>query len=82
MEMTEIGVECYSGYQADEYPKSFYIGETRHEITTITDRWYQGDTDPGFPVSNYFRVITTCGSKFLIRHDLQSDKWYLCRTGI
>ena len=77
--MIPIKVECHSGYKADEYPKCFYWNNDRFEIQEIIDRWYQGDRDPEWPVSNYFRVDTTCGKRYIIKHDTENDEWYLCR---
>ena len=76
-ELIPIKVECHSGYKADEYPKCFNRGNDKFEIIEITDRWYQGDRDPEYPVSNYFKVITACGGQYIIKHDLDSDEWYL-----
>jgi len=73
-----IQVECHSGYKADEYPKYFTRDNERFEIQEITDRWYQGDNDPEWPVSDYFKIVTTSGMQYLIKHDLNNDKWYLC----
>ncbi len=78
-EMIPIKVECHSGYKADEYPKCFYWNNDRFEIQEIIDRWYQGDHDPEWPISNYFRVDTTCGKQYIIKHDIENDEWYLCR---
>jgi hypothetical protein len=74
-----IKVECHSGYKADEYPKCFYRNNDKFEIQEITDRWYQGDRNPEYPVSNYFKVNTTSGRQYIIKHDLESDQWYLCK---
>jgi len=82
IELIPIEVECYSGYKADEYPKYFLWNNNRFEITRITDRWYQGDSNPEYPVSNYFKVDTTCGKQYIIKHDLESDKWCLCIQNI
>lgn len=76
--LVPVTVECYSGYKADEYPKSFALDEKKYEIRDIIDRWYQGDLNPEWPASNYFRVETTCGEKFILKHDLESDEWHLC----
>jgi hypothetical protein len=73
-----IEVECHSGYKADEYPKYFTRGNDRFEIHEVMDRWYQGETNPEYPVSNYFKVKTTTGVQYIIKHDLESDNWYLC----
>ncbi len=79
IKLIPIEVECHSGYKADEYPKYFSRDDKRYEIREITDRWYQGETNPEFPASNYFKVETTNGDQYIIKHDLESDKWYLCQ---
>jgi hypothetical protein len=52
MILIPIEVECHSGYKADEYPKCFSWNNERFEISQVTDRWYQGETNPEYPVSN------------------------------
>jgi hypothetical protein len=78
MELIEIDTECYSGYKADEYPKCFYRDNERYEITDVTDHWYESEQDPSVPVSCFFRVLTDIGGRYLLKHDLQTDRWYLC----
>jgi len=78
MKLISIKVESHSGFKADEYPKCFYRNEECIEITEIVDRWYQGDTSPEWPVSNYFKVKTSGGMQHILKHDLESDEWYLC----
>lgn len=78
MKLIPIEIECHSGYKADEYPKCFSRDNDRFEILRIADRWYQGETNPEYPVSNYFKVETLCGV-YIIKHDLESDRWYLCQ---
>ncbi len=78
-EQIPIKVECYSGYRADEYPMCFYWNNDRYEVREILDRWYQGDRDPAWPVSNYFKVDTGCGGPFIIKHVPENDEWFLCR---
>ena len=73
-----INVQCHSGYKADEYPKCFYLDNNQIEIKEIIDRWYQGDSNPEWPVSDYFKVEVTGGNQYLIKHDLEVDMWYLC----
>ena len=73
-----IEVESQSGYKADEYPKYFSLGGERFEVRQVTDRWYQGEANPEYPVSDYFKVETT-GGVYIIKHDLESDRWYLCQ---
>ena len=78
MKLIPIEVECHSSYKADKYPKYFSWNNERFEILQVTDRWYQGETNPEYPVSNYFKVETTSGV-YIIKHDLESDRWYLCK---
>jgi hypothetical protein len=77
MKLIPIKVECHSGYKADEYPKCFYWNSQRFEIEEISDRWYQGDRDPESPVADYFKVYTAYGRQYLIKHEVESDEWYL-----
>ena len=72
-----IKVECYSGYKADEYPKCFYWKNKKFDIKEISDHWYQYDFNPEFPSANYYKVHTTCDKQFIIKHEFESDKWYL-----
>ena len=78
-ELIPIKVECHSGYRADEYPLCFYMDNERFEIREIVDRWYQGDSNPEWPVSNYFKVETDRGWSCILRHVVEEDRWYLCR---
>lgn len=76
-ESIPIEVECYSGYKADEYPKCFYWNKKKYEIKEIKDRWYQGDLDPRWIVTNYFKIYTTCDNEFILKHEVEIDEWYL-----
>ena len=40
-----IKVEAYSGYRADERPKTFTIGEKVLKVESVLDRWYGEDHD-------------------------------------
>ncbi len=79
IELIPISVKCYSGYRADEYPLCVVIDDVRYDIDRVTDRWYQGDADPQYPASDYFK-IETAGKEYIIKHDLAEDSWFLCRT--
>ena len=72
-------VQCHSGYKADEYPESFMVDNNRFMISEIIDRWYQADSCPEFPVSDYFKVLTTCGLQYILKHDRENDQWSVCR---
>ena len=76
-DLFEIKVECHSGYKADEYPKRFYLEDLCFDIEEIIDRWYQGDRIPEFPAAIYFKVLTSNGKNFILKHEIKDDKWYL-----
>ena len=74
-----VRVECHSGYRADEHPKCFYWDDVRIVVSEVIDRWYQGESNPLVPPSNYFKVGTTGGGRYILKHDLKQDRWFLCR---
>lgn len=74
-----IRVECYSGHKADESPRRFLWKGQWIEMREIVDRWYQGDRDPEWPIADYFKVTDAAGRPHLLRHDRESDEWYLVR---
>ena len=78
IKLVPVEVECHSGYKADEYPKCIILANKRLDVAKVTDRWYHGDANPEFPVSDYFKVLTTDGENYIIKHELIDDKWYLC----
>ena len=77
MKLIPIKVECHSGYKADEYPICFYLSNIRFEIKEVSDRWYQAEPSPDLPVADYFKVCTAGNMKYLIKHELLSDHWFL-----
>lgn len=78
LKLVQIKVECFAGFRADEYPKYIHIDNNKLEICEIRDRWYQITGSPESPAANYFRVETTCGQEFIIKHNLENDEWYRC----
>jgi len=77
MNLIPIKVECHSGYKADEYPICFYWENIKFEIKEISDRWYQAHPTPDWPVADYFKVCTADNTKYIIKHELKSDQWFL-----
>lgn len=65
-----VKVQCYAGYKADERPLSFTMNETTLAVAELVDRWY----DIG---ANYFKVVADDGHAYLLRHDLDQDRWEL-----
>jgi hypothetical protein len=68
--MTEVKVECYAGYRADQRPIRFTLGEQVLEIRGIEDQWYS-------PAARYFRVLASDGDIHILRHDEEQDRWTL-----
>ncbi len=77
MRLIAIQVECYAGTRADETPRRFtWEGETI-EVSEVLDRWYQVESKPEWPRADYFKVSVADQRQFLLKHDLESDEWFL-----
>jgi hypothetical protein len=68
--MSEIRVECYSGYRADERPVRFHLGENSFEVAEVQDSWYS-------PGERWFRVLASDRNIYVLRHDERQDIWTL-----
>jgi len=68
--MTEIRVECYSGYRAEQRPLRFVLGKCIYRVESVDDQWYS-------PGAVYFRVRADDGHTYVIRHDEKRDAWTL-----
>ena len=77
MKLTSIRVECYAGAQADETPRRFVWGGQAVEVSEVLDRWYQVESKPEWPRADYFKVRATNDHEYLLKHDLESDEWFL-----
>jgi hypothetical protein len=77
MDLIPIKVECHSGFKADEYPKNFFWKGKNHIVFQVTDRWFQAEEKPEFPVADYFKVETTFGLECILKHEIKNDRWYL-----
>lgn len=80
MKLFPVKVECHSGYKADEFPLRFYWQNTRFEINEISDRWYQAEPTPHWPVAYYFKVKTEGKREFILKHDLEDDQWFIVQS--
>jgi hypothetical protein len=65
-----IVVECYAGYQGEETPRAFVLGDRRIEVEQVIDRWLAPDY-------RYFKVAGNDGQTYIIRHDPHADRWEL-----
>ncbi len=79
MKLTAIEVECYAGAKADETPRRFTLEGRTVEIDEVLDRWYQVDSKPEWPRADYFKVRGADTQQYLLKHDLESDDWFLGR---
>jgi len=77
MQLTPIQVECYAGTKADESPRRFSWQGGRIEVDEILDRWRQVEDRPGRPRAECFRVRGTDRREYTLRHDLESDEWFV-----
>ena len=68
--MSDIQVECYAGYRADERPLRFTLRGRVLEIHEVEDRWYS-------PGAVYFRVLANDGNAYVLRHEEGIDVWTL-----
>lgn len=65
-----VTVQTYAGYKGEERPVSFSCDGEVFAITAIIDRWY----DPDY---NMFRVLADDGGTYLLRYDMNADRWEL-----
>ena len=77
--LTPITVECYAGAKADEVPRRFLWNTLPVEVEEVVDRWHQVESKPEWPRADYFKVRGSDQREYLLKHDLESDDWYLGR---
>jgi len=77
MRLIPIQVECYAGIKADETPRRFVKHGQPIEVTEVLDRWYQIESQPEWPRADYFKVRGANEHDYLLKHDLESDEWFL-----
>ncbi len=52
----------------------------RAQLDEVLDRWYQVESKPEWPRADYFKVRGPDQREYLLKHDLESDEWYLGKT--
>jgi hypothetical protein len=77
MRLIPIRVECYAGAKADETPRRFIWGEQPVEVAEVLDRWQQVESKSEWPRSDYFKVRAVDERAHLLKHDVESEEWYL-----
>jgi hypothetical protein len=68
--MSDIRVECYAGYRADERPLRFVLRGREFQVEELDGQWYS-------PAASYFRVRANDGNFYVLRHDEVQDSWTL-----
>jgi len=66
----ELRVECYAGYKGEETPRAFHLGDRRIAVAEVLDRWLAPD-------HRYFKVRGDDGGLYILRHDVEKDRWEL-----
>jgi hypothetical protein len=66
----KITVRCYSGYRADEAPRSIRFDSLTVTVKEILDRWISQD-------HRYFKVMGDDDATYIIRQDMLSMEWEL-----
>jgi hypothetical protein len=79
MKLLPIKVKCYAGAKADEVPRRFILEEQAVEVTEVLDCWHQAESRPEWPRADYFKMQGTDSHVYLLKHDLESDEWYLAQ---
>lgn len=79
MQLTAIRVESYAGHKADETPRRMLWEGEWIEVEEVLDRWHQVESQPEWPRADYFKVRGADQCEYLVKHDLESDEWYLGR---
>lgn len=77
MKLIPIQVECYAGAKAAETPRRFICVERTIEVDEVLDRWNQAESKPEWPRADYFKVRAADTREYLLKHDLESDEWFL-----
>jgi hypothetical protein len=77
MKLIPIKVVCYAGAKADETPRRFIRQGQTIEVGEVLDRWYQVESKPEWPRADYFKVRDVDEREYLLKHDLETDEWYL-----
>ena len=67
---SDIAVECYSGYRADERPVSFISEGKKLMVEKIIEQWRTPDAD-------YYKVLAHNGKGYLLVHEIIKDAWVL-----
>jgi hypothetical protein len=74
VERTEV--IFYSGYRAEETPRSFTVGGKRIEVIEILDRWIEEGLDDRAR-KRFFKVKGSDGMTYKIYRDERTREWFI-----
>jgi len=80
MLLIPIKVESRAEAKADETPRRFTWEDREIEVEEFLDRWHQVKSKPEWPRADYFKVRGTDHHDYLLKHDLESQEWFLGRV--
>jgi hypothetical protein len=66
----ELKVNCYAGHRGEETPRRFRLGQREVDVAEIIDRWLSPD-------HRYFKVRGHDGAVYILRHDIETNRWEL-----
>ncbi len=81
MQLEPIQVEAVTDEQGEETPRRLCLDGQWIETGEVLDRWYQEAGAPEWPECRYFKIIGYNFLEYLLKHDLETGRWYLVRPG-
>jgi hypothetical protein len=70
MDEDPLVVETYAGYKGEPTPRAFLYEGLRREVISVAHTWYTND-------HCYFRLCADDGYPYVVRFELENDRWEL-----
>lgn len=70
MDGPHLIVEAFPGYKGEKTPRSFTLEGKTLLVEHVVDRWYS-------ETHSYFRVKAGDGQRYVLRLDLDNERWEL-----
>ena len=68
--LVDLRVDCDTDPRGEETPRRFHLGNRPVDVAEVIDRWHGAD-------HSYFKVRGGDGVQYILRHDLESQRWEL-----
>jgi hypothetical protein len=65
---SEVTVDCYAGYKANQRPVAFSLGRKKITVAEILDQWHG-------PNHTYFKVLAEDTNIYILRYSEAHDLW-------